>query len=155
MRTNIVFLFLTIGWICFIYSMSLANGETSSSLSSNFSEPVEDVVVDAYFGDDYNESDSVVIELRGFVHLLVRKSAHIFEYFVLFILSFCILRSKKSLIGGICLCLIVSSLDETLQTQISGRTGVYTDVFIDQIGTFLGFMLVSFIYLLRRKKYDY
>lgn len=73
---------------------------------------------------------------------ILRKFAHIFEYFVLTLLIFpAVFKSKQNKKTALFLAAVFSLLyaisDEYHQTFIFGRSGNITDVFIDSFGIFL------------------
>ena len=80
----------------------------------------------------------------------VRKTAHVFNYFVLTILLiFAYLGINRSIKHGFIhtfqTTFMFSILDELFQTFIPGRSGMFRDVFIDQIGTTLALLLVFLV----------
>lgn len=85
---------------------------------------------------------------------IVRKSAHIFEYFVLYLLTYNCFKNynvKNIIIISIIFCILCSSLDEVHQLFISGRTGKLTDVLVDSIGIILGYILIEVHYGKKKK----
>lgn len=84
------------------------------------------------------------------VRFLVRKTAHMSEYFVLVVLTFCLVSNyvssnkKVFLITFIC-CVLFSIGDEIHQLFIPGRTGRIFDVGVDSCGILLGCILLTFI----------
>ena len=73
---------------------------------------------------------------------LLRKLAHVFEYFVLTLLIFsAVLKSgqnkKTALFSAAVFSLLYAISDEYHQTFVFGRSGNITDVFIDSSGIFL------------------
>ena len=87
-------------------------------------------------------------------YLLARKSAHIFEYFLLGFLSFRLFRfyfaenSHAAAAGTVLLSLLFALSDEAHQLIAMGRQGRISDVGIDSIGIFLS--LVFCLVVLRR-----
>jgi VanZ family protein len=74
------------------------------------------------------------------LHLLIRKSAHLFEYGILGLLY---LRAQRSGDGrvrmtslwiSLAICLVVASLDEIHQSFVPSRTGTWHDVVLDVVG---------------------
>lgn len=123
---------VTVLWLWFIYSRSLSNGEAS-----------------------HEESSAILEGLKRFLPFLntklVRKGAHIFEFFVLG----CLLYLDWRLIGrGRVLLplgagLVFAAADEFLQTFVPDRSGEVLDVVIDFCGVAAG---VGAALLLRRWK---
>ena len=122
----------------FIFSNSLKNSEESHADSGFFVEIVESVA-DAIFPD--NECDW---------NFIVRKGAHLFEFFVLGVfmalLSLFVVKRRRSavLVAFLYLCFIAST-DEFIQ-KFTGRTSSLTDVMIDLVGGCVG---VATVLLLR------
>jgi VanZ family protein len=83
---------------------------------------------------------------------IIRKIAHMFEYAVLALLIFRILRQteKKHIYWDIAWVFIFTVLyaisDEYHQTFIPGRVGIYTDVLIDSVGALVScwFILLDY-----------
>ncbi len=118
----------------FIFSNSLKNSEQSHADSGIFVEIVESVA-DAIFPD--NECDW---------NFIVRKGAHIFEFFVLGVfttlLSFFVVKKRRvALCGALLYSVAIASLDEFIQ-RFTGRTSSFTDVLIDLLGACVGVVLV-------------
>lgn len=91
-------------------------------------------------------------QLKG-ASFVIRKSAHIFSYFVLSILSFIMVYTHKGSINlSIKYSFIISILyaisDEIHQLFIPGRSGMIQDVFIDCIGVILGIIFITVIFKL-------
>ncbi len=76
-------------------------------------------------------------------YLLVRKSAHIVEYFILGVLAFRFFRfyfprnTHATAAGVVLLSLLFALSDEAHQLFVAGREGRITDVGIDAIGILL------------------
>ncbi len=145
---------LCVAWIAFIFSNSLRTGAQSSAQSSKivalFQRIVGWVFPDGWVanatGEDY---------LR--LHNFIRKTAHFVEYAVLGGLLFgcyaVYTRNVKGCFLPLLVLLLVPVLDELLQTQVSGRAGMFLDVFLDISGGLVGFILVALpVLLIRRKK---
>lgn len=74
---------------------------------------------------------------------LFRKSIHFTEYMILGILilnflRFVFVNKKWAFLLTVLLCGIVSTMDETFQSFVPGRTPRIADVFIDMSGVLLG-----------------
>lgn len=79
---------------------------------------------------------------------LVRKLAHITEYFILFLLSFRFMsimrishRKIDTILISIIICVLYASSDEFHQTFIFGRVGCLADVGVDSIGILLAALI--------------
>lgn len=125
---KISFLLLII-WMIFIFMLSNQSGSSSTSESNIF--------VDFIYSIIHIDKDILVV--------IIRKSAHIFEYFVLFLLMYNYIRHysiKSKFILSIILCIVYSIFDEGHQLFIEGRSGEVLDVLVDTIGVFLGYILI-------------
>ena len=83
------------------------------------------------------------------INLVIRKLAHITEYYILAYLSHSLLKEyklsrKKEIIICILFCILYSITDELHQSLIPGRTSNYKDCLIDTIGVTL-FILTNTI----------
>lgn len=87
------------------------------------------------------------------LRLLVRKAAHMTEYFVLYFLIFRLIKLSKplktSLLGSLLFTVAYASTDEFHQIYIPGRVGTIFDVGIDGIGAAIALLLCWYYY--RRK----
>ncbi|HWQ60203.1 MAG TPA: VanZ family protein, partial [Candidatus Fimivivens sp.] len=95
-------------------------------------------------------SGSISGTIVSYDNLLVRKSAHVFEYLVLSFLSYNAFRLTypRERRGFVILLSVVLSLlyafsDETHQLFVPGREGKLTDVGIDLIGIAIGMIAVG------------
>lgn len=109
-----------------IFRFSMATGEESSSLSSKISD---------------------FLEIPEF---LVRKAAHVTEYFILtlfislgLIKGMGLRRNKTLFFMGI-IAFAYATSDEIHQRFVGGRSGNVKDVFIDGIGIILAIFLIYF-----------
>lgn len=83
--------------------------------------------------------------------LIIRKCAHLIEYFILGFLLINVFKdykniSKKTLIICILLTCLYACTDEFHQLHVVGRTAKYLDILIDTFGSFLGIMTYYLIY---------
>lgn len=113
------------------------NGTVSSNLSKSILNG---------FTNNYSFNKDVFDTL----HLIVRKSAHVFEYFILSALLYNYLRfyvkeNKKLYIYTFILNLICSIADEFHQLFIVDRTAKIFDPLIDSIGAII-FLIIIIIY---------
>ncbi len=84
----------------------------------------------------------------------VRKYAHVFEFFVLYVLVFLYLDCykmslKNKLISALVISILYACSDEVHQLFVEGRDGRFIDVIIDSFGSFIGLVLC---YFLKKKK---
>lgn len=105
-----------------------------------------------------NANKTVIINNKVEDNLFfVRKTAHIFEYFILGILMLNVLRyycnlNFKLVNLSVILCILYACTDEIHQLFVPGRTGKITDVLIDSIGIILGSFFFYFVLKIRLKK---
>lgn len=121
-----VSLALLIGWLIVIFVFSNMNGASSSNLSKS--------IITSMAGNHVLSKNTFDL-----IHLLLRKTAHIVEYFVLCLLTYNYLRFYINKDHLLYLFTIISSfvcsiIDEMHQLLINGRTGKIVDIFIDGIG---------------------
>nr|WP_307771913.1 VanZ family protein [Clostridium botulinum] len=85
----------------------------------------------------------------NFLNFLIRKAAHITEYFILFMLLYYAFKKtfyKNLKIKAAIITILYACTDELHQLFIPGREGKIRDVLIDSIGVFIG---VFFIYIFK------
>jgi VanZ family protein len=136
-----------IGWMSFIFLLSMQVGEDSAELSGGFVEflsPFIKVFVPNASADT--------------LHLIIRKMAHLTEFLILGILLVNALRQhfneKKEIYG---LSFIISVLfamsDEIHQLFINSRDGSIVDVLIDTFGIVIGLLLFeAFVQIFKRNR---
>lgn len=108
---------LTVLWIIFIFQRSMKSASVSTKESSLILELLN-------------------IQITNITSLIVRKGAHIFEFFILGVLlwtDFLLLR-KEALLLPIGIGTIIAAADEGIQTIVFGRAGRITDILIDMCG---------------------
>ena len=79
---------------------------------------------------------------------MVRKTAHITEYFILFILIYINIKEykiKDIYKVSIILSILYAIFDEFHQLFINERSGKVTDVLIDSVGVIIGYLFIKFI----------
>lgn len=81
-----------------------------------------------------------VLKWKSF-YKFIRKCAHFVEFFILGIfMSMSMWQTnvlhKKS--AGFVLCVVVATIDETIQLFVPGRAGLFTDVILDSCGSLAG-----------------
>lgn len=127
---KIVKLLLIVIWLLVIFLFSNQDGSTSTSLTNGILEKY------LFFVDS------------DIFFMIIRKMAHITEYFILGILVLNFineLKIDKKIVVSILICFILASFDEFHQLFIPDRTGRLLDVFIDMIGASLGILILSLI----------
>ena len=142
-KTSILRWTMLVLWMCFIFYMSSRSGSESQEQS--------DLVLSIlnFFGLQLNES------IKNIASFIVRKTAHVTEYMILYILIFRVVTlysntKKQKLIALFCMVLYAST-DEIHQLLVPGRSGMVRDVFIDSIGGIIG-VGITFIYENIKKK---
>lgn len=129
---------LPIFWMVVIFVLSHQPAAVSSGQSGVFVEQLHHIVP----GID-----------RQLLTFMIRKSAHIFAYFVLGILVFNALHQQPKLHKqkahaaqlAITICILYAASDEFHQLFISGRSGEVGDIAIDSIAASIGIILTSCI----------
>lgn len=126
---------LLILWLSFIFYMSHQTGGASGGLSDK---------IFFFFTNFLPELENY----KDVCLFLIRKGAHVFEYFVLGILVFEIVKEysidlRKIIILSLLFSLFFSCFDEIHQLFIDGRAGKITDVLIDSIGYIISILLLS------------
>ena len=125
----------------FIFIMSHSNGLESANQSNFIVNFINNILK---------------LENTELIGTIIRKLAHLFEYFVLGILMFnCLKRYniKRIILISIVLCFIYAITDEIHQLYIPGRSGNLIDVMIDAIGSYIGMMSYKIILNIHNKKH--
>ena len=136
---HIASFFPTLVLLSIIFGFSAQNGTASGSLSYQLSLFL--VKMFSPFLPTMLSEDTLLLRADA-IHLLIRKAAHMTEFFLLTLsihlplkvylqekLSF----SKRLLLAFLCSVLFAAT-DEFHQTMVPGRSGNITDVCIDSIG---------------------
>ena len=142
-----IFITITLIWTAVIFSFSLQSGEVSGDLSGSVLEALL-----GFFMPGVLESP----EKLELFHLILRKCAHFTEFMILGVLSSIALKYMKieyKSVVGLGYCVLIASLDETLQLFVSGRAGRVQDVMIDSAGALVGIVVV-FICLKFQSNYN-
>ena len=146
-KVTVLLLVLVLACTAFIFSNSLKDSAASHSDSDGIVKVVERV------------AKTVLPQNRLNWNYIVRKGAHIFEFFllglctVLFVFRWNADRWKQLVVSFLYVLLIASS-DEFIQ-RFTGRSSRIADVFIDLIGAVVGIGLIFFISVMlqcRRRK---
>jgi VanZ family protein len=90
-----------------------------------------------------------------FLNFLIRKAAHITEYFILFMLLYFAFKNtfyKNIKIKASSTTILYACTDEFHQIFIPGREGKIRDVFIDSIGVFVGLFLIYIFKSIRKSR---
>ncbi len=145
------FWILTVGWIILLFYLSNENGITSTERSNAAVRFIESI-----FGEG------------AVTDIVVRKVAHVVEYSILTVLSFCavrftnrisvvksyaespvkIIKSDNEMYIAISmwLSLLTAVVDEYHQLFVDGRDGSMKDVVIDSIGIVIVLIIIRIIF---------
>lgn len=140
-----ILIVINILWVCFIFYNSLQTGNESQVASNSIVSLIYDIFL------------KIGIELNlSILSLVVRKLAHIFEFFVLSILLLYLLLEfttfDKYKIGyTFLIALLVAIIDEVIQSYVPGRGSSVIDVLIDSIGISIGIGLVIVIIYIKHR----
>lgn len=140
---NIILVILSMLTI-FLFSHENSNNSTSTS------KKVVKEVVSIVMKDDTETMEKLETTLDDNL-IIVRKCAHILEFFILGFLLINMLKDYKKISYGIialciALCLLYACTDEIHQLFISGRTAKALDIGIDTFGAALGVFTYYLIY---------
>lgn len=134
---KIIFTVMTFLWVAVIFSFSLQPGEVSGDISGSFLQKVLEFFVPRVF----EQLDTMPQEQLEIWHTVLRKYAHFTEFAVLGVLSSLTLLQTKVKWRGLsamAFCLVIATMDESLQLFVDGRAGRVLDVMIDGVGALVG-----------------
>lgn len=134
-KINILLLLI---WCIVIFIFSHQDAENSSNTSYEFADNVVNLVEDVI--DKDIDNDVVIPETMNYI----RKTAHLFIYFILGLLSINAFKHyniKNVILTSLLFCFIYACSDEVHQLFIVGRSGQVVDVCIDFIGSSIGIFL--------------
>ena len=148
-----IFLILVILWMGVIFYFSSMSSSKSDNQSNGFIHRTVIKVVKV-FKSDLTDSDEALI--TKYVVYPIRKYAHIFEYFVLYILVFLFINCydldlKRKIMYSMIVCVLYACSDEIHQLLVPGRDGSIRDVFVDSFGSSIG-LLICYIIGFKYKK---
>lgn len=143
--------------IAFIFFNSSKTGTASNDISKN----IVDRVVTMLKESDYLDSD-IIDKVKGKgidksdLNVLVRKSAHAFEFFLLAVIvfvtiSFAKINRVEAFIYPLFVVLLFAVFDELFQKYVQGRTSSLIDVLIDFSGGIIGTTVSNMIFILGSK----
>ena len=149
----ILFGALVLAVMVFIFVLSAEDGNESSELSNSFLTTLIGRIINRLTPESWGLSPKLVI----------RKCAHMFEYFCLAISAFLFLhelmigRVRRCLTSaGLALCwsFLYACSDEWHQSFVPGRSGQFTDVLIDSCGALIGLLASLFVagLIIRRRR---
>ena len=144
---KIIKIILIVSWMMFIFHMShqpasVSAGQSGRLINMLINIPVIGNVVSPILTSSIGE-------------FVIRKSAHMFLYFILAILTFKLVYRKekdfnnkiiiKKLLISLAIVFIYACTDEFHQLFISGRSGEFRDVMVDTVGGGIG-LCIMWIY---------
>lgn len=141
MRKKIFLIIILLLWVGVIFSFSLQPAETSSQISSG----VGRWLVEIFFPQLMENLDTMPVQQLEFLHTVLRKCGHFSEFFILGILAVLTFQQtnlRYKVISEILFCMLVASIDETIQLFVDGRSGQVSDVVLDSIGAIVGIGVV-------------
>ena len=132
-----IFLVLTLVWMMFIFYLSHQPATVSASQSGGFMNMLTKLPIIGGLLDELMK--------LSFAEFLIRKSAHMFLYFVLAILIYMSIskgNSYRYYILAFVLSAMYACSDEIHQLFIVGRSGEIRDVLVDSTGALIGLLLI-------------
>ncbi len=137
--------------ILFSAIMSSMENTESQILSHGFAREVQRTIVE-FASYSRNATN---FELYEAVNFVLRKLAHMFIFYNIFILLSVSFRTLFksiwiSMAVSYVATLLLAILDEVHQIFVSGRTAAFTDVIIDMTGAFFAFLTVFIIIVLNK-----
>ena len=138
---KILSIILLASWCLVIFYFSNQNGNMSTTSSSHIIDFINKILRINLYDFKYSV-------------LIVRKLAHMFLYFVLFILSyntFSSFKINKKYLYAFLFCLLYATSDEVHQLFVVERTAYLTDILIDMLGSLIGLIFLKFLNFLNLK----
>lgn len=130
-----IFILLTLLWVGIIFLFSLQPADTSEQISTGLGQKL----MEMFFPNMSEEGWEIL-------HFLIRKAGHFTEFLILGIFSTLTtlqtkIRRKKC--AGVVFCVLVATMDETIQLFVDGRSGQVSDVILDSSGALVGIVIMS------------
>ncbi len=128
------YLILTLLWLAFVLLQGLLPGDVSSAESSGVLALVNMVI-------------------PWLTHSVLRSAAHFLEYLLLGFLmtgAFCNAKRFTVFKPAFC-CVLTALLDETCQLHVTGRSGQFSDVWLDVGGAAIGIALMWLISAMKKR----
>lgn len=145
--TSIILLLL---WMTVIFMFSSSGSVKSNNTSGKVISSAISVKDKVTNNETKPETKKKIVKKLNYS---VRKSAHVFEYFVLGVLAlnvFDAFNVKRKVLFAIILCILYASSDEFHQL-FTGRTASVTDILLDSAASIVGIYLLNFIFSRRKK----
>lgn len=134
-KRSMLDIILVLLWMIIIFIFSSQNGSESTEKSR---------IVIYLFNSIGLDLNSILGDMADFV---VRKGAHMTEYFILIMLIQRVLKDKytlnKALVYAFILTVLYASSDEYHQTFVQGRCGQVKDVLIDSCGALIYVIIIK------------
>ena len=135
---------LVILWMLLIFSFSSQTGKQSTKTSDAFVNRIVNIT-EKFPQKSYNKKN--VKNTRRVIEIIIRKSAHFLEYFILAILVYLMFKEyniPKIYLFTVLFCLMYAISDEIHQLFIDKRSGQVIDVCIDTLGAILSTIIMYF-----------
>lgn len=131
-------------WMIVIFSFSCQIGRESDKNNHFIVNVLNSLKIEVVKHMDYN-----------FLNFLIRKTAHVTEYFILFMLLYYAFKKskfKKEKLKSSVITILYACTDEFHQLFVPGREGKIRDVFVDSIGVIIGLIIIYIYKSLKNKK---
>ena len=143
-------------WMCLVFGFSGQKAEQSTGLSTRVSIDIVETVNEI---GHQNWSEETVTDYAKKIEYPVRKCAHMTEYAILALLVFGMLGSYGMRVCrlryqiAVVYVFVYASTDEFHQLFVAGRSGQFSDVCIDTIGTVIAMLLLyGLIHLVQKRR---
>lgn len=146
---------------CLCVAFIFFNSSKTGTASNNVSQNIVNRVVTMLKESDYLDSDIIdKVKEKGIdksdLNVLVRKSAHAFEFFLLAVvvfitISFAKINRVEAFIYPLFVVLLFAVFDELFQKYVQGRTSSLIDVLIDFSGGIIGTTISNMVFALGSK----
>ena len=130
---SIVLFVMLLSWMALIFFMSSQSGDDSSLLSGYLSDSLVKFADTIYNG---NTPEALLQAIRS--GLLLRKAGHVFEYIVMGVLAYLLIRRqnvKRPVLISILFCAIYAATDELHQMFVPDRGPAIADVLLDSVSS--------------------
>ena len=134
---KIISIILLFSWLILIFYFSNQKGIFSEA-NSNF-------VIDLLNSFFKNFNSNIDIKSLEYISFIVRKSAHMFLYLVLYFLMFYTMYQfniEKRKVLSLLFCLFYAISDEIHQLFIPNRSFMVIDILIDMMGTSFAYLIL-------------
>ena len=145
---------LLVIWAAVIFAMSAQPAKESSQLSGGIVKKV----ISAVCSDFENLSAERQTRITSTVTLIVRKTAHFLEYFILGLLAFVTANTFRRYkffvrtLSAADFCMLYAVSDEIHQYFVPGRACRFGDICIDTAGSILAIVLLAWIVIIKKKR---